>query len=122
MTEVKTGTKAEYFFKGIPVAPGVAIDKAFVLTGESVKFRAKHVKAKDVKKEIADFQQALDETKAELKEVMTSAMSRVGNDSAKIFETHSLFLEDPYLVDETITSIKEEKLSSDYAFYHIIQK
>ncbi|MDQ7052999.1 MAG: phosphoenolpyruvate--protein phosphotransferase [candidate division KSB1 bacterium] len=123
MIETKTPTtKSGYFFKGIPVSPGVAIGKAFVLSGETVKIEIEQVPAKDVDKEIRRFEDALEKTREELKAATSTTRSRIGSENAKIFEMHNLVLDDPVLKQETIQKIRDEKLSAEYAFYTVMQK
>ncbi len=123
MIETKAPTKKSgYFFKGIPVSPGVAIGKAFVLSGETVKIEIEQVPAKDVDKEIKRFEDALEKTREELKAATSTTRSRIGSENAKIFEMHNLVLDDPVLKQETIQKIRDEKLSAEYAFYTVMQK
>jgi phosphotransferase system enzyme I (PtsI) len=122
MIEKNKPLKAEYCFKGIPVSPGVAIGKAFILSGESVKIQERRIKAAQVENEITNFNHALKRTKSDLKADTANVISRIGEENAKIFETHHLFLDDPYLVDETIQAIRKEKMSADFAFYTVIEK
>ncbi len=123
MIETKTPTKKSgYFFKGIPVSPGVAIGKAFVLSGESVKIEVEQIPAKDIHKEIKRFEDALEKTREELKAATSATRSRIGSENAKIFEMHNLVLDDPVLKEETIQKIRDDKLSAEYAFYTVMQK
>lgn len=113
---------AEYFFKGIPVSPGVAVGKAFLLSGEAVKIEKRFVEPEDIDQEISIFNEALEKTRHELKSVQANAASRIGRENAQIFETHNLLLADPILIDETISAIREEKKAAAYAFYTVVQK
>ncbi len=118
----KTDLNAEHIFEGIPVSPGVAIGKAFVLAGEAVKFRSKHVAAAEVKNELSRLDEALKKTRSEIKKMRKDALLRVGNQNAEIFETHDMILADPVLLQETKTAIQKKKYSADFAFYSIIEK
>ena len=122
MSDSTSTFTAEYFFKGIPASPGVAIGKAFVLSGESVKIKNQYIEDNDIDSAVAIFDDALEKTKLELKSIRTSARNKVGVNNAKIFEVHHLLLNDPALIDETHNAIREEKFSAEYAFYRVIEK
>ncbi|MFQ5630742.1 MAG: phosphoenolpyruvate--protein phosphotransferase [bacterium] len=122
MIDKDTTLKAEYCFKGVPVSPGVAIGKVFILSGESVKIEERHIKNAEIETEINNFNLALEKSKSELKTDTASVVERIGIENAKIFETHHLLLDDPCLIEETITAIRQEKKSADFAFYSIIEK
>ncbi|HHL73197.1 MAG TPA: phosphoenolpyruvate--protein phosphotransferase [Bacteroidetes bacterium] len=122
MISEKNKFKAEYFFKGIPVSPGVSIGKAFVLSGEAVKIERKTVADEEVEQEIKALLEAIDKSKQELVSDKTTARKRIGREHAKIFEMHSLILDDPYLIDEAVSIIRDENYSAEYAFYSIIDK
>ncbi len=122
MTEKKLPLKAEYFFKGIPVSPGVAIGKAFVLSGEAVKIENKFISHEEIDKEIARLEEAIEKTKHELETASSTTRSRIGQENAKIFEMHHLVLEDPYLKEETHQKIRNERMSAEYAFYTVMEK
>ena len=122
MIEKKTKPRANYCFKGVAVSPGIAIGKAFILSGESVKIEERRIDDNEIETELENFCLAIEKTKQELKEDTESVVSRIGDENAKIFETHHLFLDDPYLIDETKQAIEAGKMAADYAFYSIIEK
>ncbi|RME01039.1 MAG: phosphoenolpyruvate--protein phosphotransferase [Calditrichaeota bacterium] len=122
MIDKKVSLKAEYFFKGIPVSPGVAIGKAFLLSGETVKIEVKFARNGDVEGEIKRFLEAVEKTKTELNAAKISTSTRIGRENAKIFEMHHMVLDDPYLREETIERIRNDKMTAEYAFYTVMEK
>lgn len=117
-----TKPRASNCFKGVAVSPGIAIGKAFILSGESVKIEERQIRENAIAEEVENFNQAIEKTKRELKSDTASVGSRIGDENAKIFEIHHLFLDDPALIDETIQAIKSDKMAADYAFYTVIEK
>lgn len=122
MIEKKVKFEAEYCFKGIPVSPGIAIGKAFLLSGELVKIDKKEIKRKEIDQEIDRFNAAIEKTKADLMAAKQMTKSRLGGDDAKIFEMHHLLLDDPIVLDEARNAISEKRYSAEYAFYSVMEK
>lgn len=122
MTDKRTNLKAEYFFRGIPVSPGVAIGKAFVLSGENVKIETEYVPEDKVEEELKRFEEGIRKTRQELEMATANTRNRLGVDKAKIFEMHNMVLDDPYLKEEVYQRIREDHMSAEYAFYTVMEK
>lgn len=122
MIEKKIEPKAEYCFRGVAVSPGIAIGKAFVLAGESVKLESRTIEQQQIDTEIARFREAIRKTREDLKADRLNATNRIGRENARIFETHDMILEDPMVVEETVTCIRQKRLAADFAFYQIIDR
>ena len=114
--------QAKYYFKGIPVSSGVAIGKAFLLSGEDVKFDKKKIAASEIEAEIDNLHDAIEKTRAELKAARRTTQYRIGKENATIFDMQHLVLDDPLIREETIEAIREKKMAADYAFYTVMQK
>jgi len=111
-----------FYLKGIPVSRGIAISKAFPLSGESVKIDPANIAAGDVESEVEKFRKAVEKAKGELRSLQTRVSRRIGQESAKIFDVHQLLLEDSLIIDETVSYIRKRHKSADSAFYDIMQK
>jgi len=114
--------KCAYLLKGIPASRGIAISKVFLLSAEAVKIEPRHINKCDIDKEIEKFEDAIQKAKNELRSLQTKVAHKIGRESAKIFDVHQLLLEDSLIIDETISGIRKEKKSADYAFYDVMQK
>ncbi len=110
-------------YKGIGVSPGIAIGKVFVLHSRESFNPPKHpIAATQVANEIARFEEALTQTRAEILSVRSKLSDKIGRESSDIFTAHLLILEDRTLIEDVIGVIKEEKVSADYAFALVIQR
>ncbi|MCB9502806.1 MAG: phosphoenolpyruvate--protein phosphotransferase [Deferribacteres bacterium] len=112
---------AEYSFHGIPVSPGIAIGKAFVLEGIHVKIGRKNINHDEINTEIEKFHEAIAKVKKQLASDLLSTKRRIGEANAQIFETHQLILDDPMLTEDTVRSIKVELRSAAFAFYSVLE-
>ncbi len=118
----KNKIKSQYLLKGVPVSPGIAISKAFVLRGDLVEIDEIAIEDLKIDTEVQKFKKAVTKAKTELRHLQDKVLHRVGEESAKIFDVHKMFLEDSVIIDETINYIKESQKGADYAFYQVMEK
>lgn len=109
--------------KGIPVSPGIAIGKAYVLHHRDI-FNVPHkaVPKTDLSREIARFEDALTRTRAEILGIRKKISTQIGRENSDIFNAHLMILEDRTLIEDVIAVIKEEKVNCEYAFSAVIQR
>ncbi len=109
--------------KGIPVSPGVAIGRASVFISEdyfNVPSRA--IIAEQVPREIARFEDALTQTRAEILGIRKKISSQIGRENSDIFNAHLMILEDRTLIEDVFSLIKERLVNSEYAFTVVMQR
>jgi len=102
-------------FEGIAASPGIAIGKIYVLEKEDFCILEYKIKDEEVPEEVERFNQAVEQSKEELRKIKESVRKRVGEKEAYIFQAHIYMLEDPLLIDETIKTIKKERLNAEAA-------
>lgn len=105
--------------RGICASPGIVIGKAFLFNQEELSIQCR--KSTYEKEEIR-FQAALETARKELSELRDRTFKEQGNDKAQIFEAHLLFLEDPELVDQTLSQIKNESVNAEWALDQVAKK
>src|SRR5438552_3377931 len=107
--------------KGIPVAPGAVVGKAFVL--EDVLERVPHhaVAAKDVAGELNRFSEALRIVIEDLKPDRDRAAAKLGPEPAKIFEFHLGLLHDRTLITPIWDKIEQNKVTAAYAVSEVFR-
>ncbi|MBN2184318.1 MAG: phosphoenolpyruvate--protein phosphotransferase [Candidatus Krumholzibacteriota bacterium] len=118
----KDTEKKEMIFNGIPAAPGIAFGEVFVVNVDELPVTPDPISSKDIKPEIAEFEDALKRTGEELSELHKALAAEMGEDHAKILDSHIMILADEMMKDETIDLIKKEKVGAAYAFTKIIDK
>ena len=114
MYKVLEGIK---MYKGTGASPGIALGKALVIEHSELVIEKKTIDNIDI--EIQKLQDAVRVSKEELIKVKEKALSELGEHEAEIFEAHLLVLEDPELIDSSISKIKDEKVNADYALNEI---
>ena len=101
---------------GIAASAGIAIARAFLLEEPSYSIEKRQVQ--DVEKELAKFEAALEQSKADLKRIKERTLQQLGQEKADIFQAHLLILEDPELIHPVQTKIREEQVNADFALHH----
>lgn len=109
-------------FKGIAASPGIAIGKVFLYDKEEPAVPRKKVKASDVPKEIARFEEALIRTRSEIVTIRNNISKEMGVKHAEIFNAHLLVLEDRMIIDEVISRLRAERLNVEYIFEDVLRK
>ena len=110
-------------FQGIPVSPGVAIGRAYVLRSEdSFSVPKTLIKPDDIPKEIVRFEDTLTKTRSELFAIRKKIAQELGHEHSDIFSAHLLILEDRTLIEDVLSRIKEEQVTAEYAFSLVIQR
>ncbi len=72
--------------------------------------------------EISRFEEALDETEKELKELSRVLEEEMGMEHAKILDSHILILSDEVMHKDTVDMISSELVSAPCAFHRVIEK
>ncbi len=101
--------------KGIPVAPGVVIGRAFVLDDVRERVPYHIVHADDVEAEVSRFDAAVAQAIKDLETARTRAKEKLGPEPAKIFEFHLGLLHDKTLIDPIRHRIVSERVTAAYA-------
>jgi phosphotransferase system enzyme I (PtsI) len=106
---------------GIPASPGVVIGKAFLLDSEELTVPKRKIKAAQVADEIARFEDALIQTRADILKIQEKISREMDSRHAEIFSAHLLVLEDRMLIEEVISRIKKEHLAVEYIFLDVLK-
>src|SRR5260370_31383052 len=96
---------------GIAVSPGVVVAPAFVLDA-GVDEPAAVCGAADVAAELARFDHACEETARELRALIDTVSSEIGDREAGIFKAHLLILRDRAFVGKVKTWIVENNCTA----------
>jgi len=108
--------------KGIGVSPGVVIGKVKALHPQEITVPKSIINESEIPNEIAKFEDALTKTRAELLGIRRKISQEIGRDHSDIFNAHLLILEDRTLIEDVISLIKTEKVTTEYAFSLVLQR
>jgi phosphotransferase system enzyme I (PtsI) len=102
--------------QGIPAAPGIVIGPAFVAFWPRLEVPHATVAPDEIEAEIARFQAACQAAKERTVGLHDQVESRLGSVQAKIFDPQLMMLEDPDLIEGTLTYISDSFLTAERAF------
>lgn len=102
--------------QGIAASPGIAIGPAHVLRWSRLEVPHATVAADRVSAEVERFNKAREEASRRTEELRARVEARLGPVQAKIFEPQLMMLEDPDLIEATLTYICESYLTAERAF------
>jgi phosphotransferase system enzyme I (PtsI) len=108
-------------YSGIAVSSGVAIGKAYLLDRTKVCVIKSSIPEKGVEKEIRRLRDAIEMSKAQMKDTKQRASS-IADKYAIILDTYTLLLEDDMLVNETIETIRQERCNAEWALTVTLEK
>jgi phosphotransferase system enzyme I (PtsI) len=102
-------------FRGIAVAPGVAIAEAVVLDAEDYRIPQRTVPASEVDGELARLDSAIRASIAELRQQEDWLNTQLGRDAASVFEWHVGVLQDERLRQSIERLIREKHAAAAHA-------
>ncbi len=120
MTE-KTANK-EKRFQGIPVSPGIAEGSVIVRSETFEEPDTYSVEPVDVERELQRFEDALIETRAQIRELQRRLDATGEGTEASIFDAHLLVLEDRSVLDEVKRVLTEEQENIESVFYRVMKR
>ena len=101
--------------KGIPVAPGVVIGRAFILEDVLERVPYHVIPASEVEREIARLDEAIASSVRDLQADRERAATKLGPEPAKIFEFHLGLLHDKTLIQPIRERIETGRVTAAYA-------
>lgn len=114
--------RTEIILHGIPAAPGIAHGPAYLYSKETPRVEMKSIEAADVQSEIERLRNATARAEKELRKILNFAESKLGEESAKIFEAQIMILGDSILMDAIEKRIGEELKNAEYVVSDEISK
>lgn len=107
--------------KGIGVSLGVAVAPAVVLDTEQLNIPERHVPADHVKAELARLRRAVTVSKKEILDLRKSTASKLGKETASIFDFHLGMLNDQVLAGKFKEAITDEHVTAEYAVSSVLR-
>jgi len=108
--------------QGVPASPGIARGPIYVFSIESDDVVHYHVGSSHVPEEIARFENALIQTRAQILEMQQQIAEAIGAKDAGIFDAHLLVVEDQTLIDEVLRRVEAEHCNVEAAFQDVASR
>jgi phosphoenolpyruvate-protein phosphotransferase (PTS system enzyme I) len=110
---------AEIRFQGIAGAPGIALDRVHVVREEVDDVPQYGISPSQIPDEIARFESALVQTRAQILEMQQQIAESIGAKDASIFDAHLLVVEDRTLIDEVLRKLEIDLCNVEYIFQEV---
>jgi phosphoenolpyruvate-protein phosphotransferase (PTS system enzyme I) len=111
-----TGTRiCGQVFRGIGVSPGVAYGPAMLVLPETVNVFERPIEAHAVAAEIARLEEALIDTRQQIRDIQGTLRGQTHSHDASIFDAHLMVLDDRTFLDEIISGVRERKRNIEFA-------
>jgi phosphotransferase system enzyme I (PtsI) len=108
--------------QGIAVSPGIAIGRVFLLEGGDVAVEKRTIDESEAPRQVERFRDAVESVRGELKGLRGAATRQVGEDLARILDTHILLLEDEAVIAETVRRIERSAMTAEWAFQEVVDR
>jgi len=112
---LKRETKKTQFIKGIGVTPGIIIGKAYLLDRGKIEAPARVIPEFQIPQEVERFQDAVEEAKKQLRLAKEKLLREEAAGPTYILDVHLLLLEDKNLIENTVETIKQSWINSEWA-------
>jgi phosphotransferase system enzyme I (PtsI) len=110
-------TVTEQVFRGIPVSPGFAIGRCFVIRPYGMHMiEPRMLQSEEIEAEVGRFRQAVQVSREQLGKIRDQVAKALDDKHADIFVAQAQFLNDPQLIEETENAIRQEMMNADYLF------
>jgi phosphotransferase system enzyme I (PtsI) len=100
---------------GAGVGKGIAIGRAFVLSGGTVNIPEYSIPESEQKQEIERFRKALRKARRQLEDIAANIPAGAPSESASFIDAYVLMLQDPLIVDQPIETIRTMNLNAERA-------
>ena len=123
MSETESQPGQEKRLHGVGVSPGIARGTVFVYrTDDEEEPPVRRVPESEVPGEIARFETALIQTRAQILDMQERIAEAIGAKDAGIFDAHLLVVEDRTLIDEVLRTLTRERNNIEHVFQQVANR
>ncbi|HMP77979.1 MAG TPA: phosphoenolpyruvate--protein phosphotransferase [Pirellulaceae bacterium] len=108
--------------RGIPVSPGIAVGKAYVIHEIFVNPDTHRLEESEITAELANYETARDRTLKDLRALEKKVAAQVGHDQAAIFAVHQSILRDPTFTNKIRGWIVNERMTTAAALHRLLEE
>lgn len=99
--------------KGIGVSPGVVIGPAYLMVQDQVRVVERDVSPEGVELEVCRLEEALIETRRQIKDIQRDLESKTGMGDASILDAHLMVLDDRTFIEEVVNEIRRDRRNAE---------
>jgi len=118
---MKTPHKQRKMFAGKAASPGYVIAKVKLIARQKVVISHQKILKGSIASQTDLFHRGILQVKTEISNLRDLATKMAGKEEANIFDSHLMILQDPFLIENTTSLIKNEQCNASYAFHICMQ-
>lgn len=107
-------------FKGLGASEGIAYAKAYLFVHHDLD--VKEYRVENIDLELKKLERAISESTIELERIREITKERIGEESALIFDSHIMLLQDPEWIGQVEHAVKESKICAEAAFVTVSEQ
>ncbi len=113
---------SELVLKGVPAAGGIAYGPAFILDKQEFIVPKRTIMPEEADCEIARFEEAIGQARGEIDVLKEQIVRNIGPEQARILDAHLMVLEDPMLLEQVTSGIRQHQQAAEYVFFNVIKQ
>jgi phosphotransferase system enzyme I (PtsI) len=110
------------FIKGVGASPGIVIGRAYLVERFKVRLPQKRIDHTKVDEEVKRFLLAIKKSQDQLTEIKEKILDLEVRKHAFILDVHLMILNDEMLLQDTVDTIREEKVNAEWALDLTLEK
>lgn len=114
--------KDEFCLLGIAVSPGIAFGRICIQSSGHILPELHEIEQEHIPDEMMRLKTAMEVTVLQLHAIRDRIAGLSGEDAARIFDAHVMFLKDKSLLKQVEDSLKESLRNVEYVFYEVVQQ
>lgn len=115
--ETDTTPTKEIRLSGIAASPGIVEGKVHLYFRDDIPYEVRSLEGWEISAEVDRFLSAIEKSKQEINALRQEYVRNTGAiQEGMIFEAHTLILEDPQIIEKTISNIERTKKNAEYCF------
>jgi len=108
----------DIILQGVGVSPGVASGPAYLLTTVFPRIEERDIADHEIRDELRRFEQALDETRRQLREIQGTLKANAGVGDALILDVHLMVLDDSAFIEEVVRNVHGLRRNIEFVVKH----
>ena len=109
-----------YLINGLATSPGYAMGRVYIIAAKEFTIVEETITEEAVESELRLFRQTMEKTFKEITKIKESTLERVGQNEARIFDSHLMILKDPSLTLSIQQSVSKEHKSLRWSIHSSI--
>jgi len=114
--------KQQLLVQGLGASPGVAVGPVYLIASSSIRVPQRDIDPEDVNPEICRFEEALIETRKQIRQIQSSLGSSSRSGDPSILDAHLLVLDDRSFIEEIVAGVRDTRKNIEFVVSEAAEK